>query len=36
MMGTLRQCNGFIKVDAESAGFSAGDQVNFVPMNGFV
>jgi len=36
MMGTLRQCNGFIKVDADSTGFGAGDQVNFVPMNGFV
>jgi molybdopterin molybdotransferase len=36
MMGTLRKCNGFIKVNADSTGFNAGDQVKFVPMDGFV
>lgn len=36
MMGTLRYCNGFIKVDADSEGFSVGDEVMFVPMDKFV
>lgn len=35
MMGTLRHCNGFIKLDVESTGFSAGDQVMFVPIDKF-
>lgn len=36
MMGTLRQCNGFIMLDADSTGFNVGDQVKFVPMDKFV
>ncbi len=36
MIGTLRDCNGFIKLDVESQGFSAGEQVIFVPIDKFV
>ncbi len=36
MIGTLRHCNGFIKLDVESAGFTAGEQVIFVPIDKFV
>jgi len=36
MVGTLRHCNGFIKVDADSSGFQAGEEVIFVPMDKFI
>ena len=36
MIGTLRHCNGFIKLDIELTGFKTGEQVIFVPIDKFV
>jgi len=33
MLGTLRETNGFIRVEADSAGFRQGDTVTTIPLN---
>lgn len=35
MIGTLRHTNGFIRVEAESGGFAAGDEVMVLPLHLF-
>lgn len=33
MLGTLRETNDFIKVEADSSGFHQGDAVPVIPIN---
>ncbi len=33
MLGTLRQTNGFVKIDEDSAGFKQGDAVTAIPLS---
>ncbi len=33
MLGTLRQTNGFVKIDEDSSGFKPGDPITVIPQN---